>query len=141
MTHRPHTCGAHLEFMRGWLVYLSISIYPYLSIQSRGCSLDNHKYIRSGSIPSGVTRGRVLYNIGRPIIAQTHLTSGAMNVKNKYFSPNFNLQYLDMYLDILNHFIDIYSVFSTSQHSTIKVAIDIYVMSNAGSNANDRIIL
>ena len=34
----------------------------------------NHKYIRSGSIPSGVTRGRVLYNIGRPIIAQTHLT-------------------------------------------------------------------
>ena len=46
-----------------------------------------------------------------------------------------------MYLDILNHFIDIYSVFSTSQHSTIKVAIDTYVMSNAGSNANDRIIL
>lgn len=82
VTHRPHTCGAHLEFMRGWLVYLSISIY--LSIQSRGCSLDNHKYIRSGSIPSGVTRGRVLYNIGRPIIAQTHLTSGAVNVKNKY---------------------------------------------------------
>ena len=88
-----------------------------------------------------MTRGRVLYNIGRPIIAQTHLTSGAVNVKNKYFSPNFNLQYLDMYLDILNHFIDIYSVFSTSQHSTIKVAIDTYVMSNAGSNANDRIIL
>ena len=29
-----------------------------------------------------------------------------------------------MYLYILNHFIDIYSLFSTSQHSTIKVAID-----------------